>query len=137
MPSFLGVSYPMVYQAAATGGCFELVLQQPAGGTAGRARRRDAAGGDNSFGIGQLANPSYGYMTTDVDAEALNSLTITNLTATTGFGTFALSNGTSGTLTITGSGTIVANQATSSARGRVESLERLRTLLEEREPAMR
>ena len=132
VPAFVGVLFPTVYEAQATAGCFELVLQQPAGGTAGQARRRDAAGGDNAFGIGQLANPSYTYVQTNVDAEALNSLTITNLTATTGSGTFALSNGTNGTLTITGSGTIVANQNSTTARGPGSAYARLRALLERR-----
>jgi hypothetical protein len=91
VPAFVGVLFPTVYQASATSGCFMMVLEQTAGGTAGQTRHRDAAGSDNSFGIGELANPSSSYTSTNVDAEALNSLTITHLTATTGAGTFALS----------------------------------------------
>jgi hypothetical protein len=130
VPAFVGLLFPTVYQASATTGCFDLVLEQAAGGTAGQVRRRDAAGSDNSFGVGELANPSSSFTSTNVDAEALNSLTITNLTATTGTGTFALSNGTNGTLTITGSGTIVASQASSDARERNAAYLRLRALLE-------
>ena len=107
VPGFVGVLFPSVYDASATTGCFMLLLQQPGSGTAGQTRHRDAAGGDNALGIGGIANPAYSYTKTNVDAEALNSLTITNLTPTSGSGTFALSNGTSGTVTITGSGTIV------------------------------
>ncbi len=123
VPAFVGILFPTVYDASATTGCFMLVLQQPGSGTAGQTRRRDAAGGDNSFGIGELANPGYSYTTTDVDAEALTSLTITNLTATSGSGTFALSNGTNGTVTITGSGTIVVQpNATVDLRKRARSV---------------
>jgi hypothetical protein len=61
VPAFVGVLFPTVYQASATTGCFMMVLQQPVGGTAGQARHRDAAGSDNSFGIGELANSSSSY----------------------------------------------------------------------------
>jgi hypothetical protein len=122
VPAFVGLVLPTVYDASATTGCFMLALQQPGNGTAGQTRHRDAAGADNSFGIGELANPSYTYTMTDIDAEALNSLTITNLTATSGSGTFSLSNGTNGTLTITGSGTIVVQPNATDVRKRVRGL---------------
>jgi hypothetical protein len=131
VPAFVGVLFPTVYEASATSGCFMMVVEQAAGGTAGQMRHRDAAGSDDSFGIGELANPGSSYTSTNVDAEALNSLTITNLTATTGAGTFALSNGTNGTLTITGSGTIVANQASTTDRTRDPAYRRLRALMEQ------
>ncbi len=130
VPAFAGLVFPNLYEASATSGCFMMVLQQAAGGTAGQARHRDAAGSDNTFGVGNLANSASSYVATNVDAEALNSLTITNLTATTGAGTFALSNGTNGTLTITGSGTIVANQASTADRTRNPAYLRLRALME-------
>ena len=101
------------YTASATHGCFFMILEQPVGGTAGQSRNRrlPAAGPTptpNAFGDGEPNEPGT-EAETFLDEGSITSLTITNLTPTTGTGSFAFTNSAdstaTGTITITGSQT--------------------------------
>jgi hypothetical protein len=105
------------YTASATNGCFFLVLEQPIGGSAGQFRFRrqaavDATPSANAFGDGEPNEPGT-EAETFLDEGSITSLTINNLTATTGSGSFSFTNSAantaSGTITITGSMTISSN----------------------------
>jgi hypothetical protein len=124
-----------IYTAAATNGCFSLILEQPPGGVAGQSRPRrvvPAAGPTpNAFGDGEPNEPGT-EAETFLDEGSITSLTINNLTKTTGSGSFTFTNSAaataSGTITITGSTTITVQ---SERRSRIEALRarrmRLRT----------
>jgi hypothetical protein len=99
------------YTAAATNGCFFLILEQPVGGSAGQIRyRRPAAASatPNAFGDGEPNEPGT-EAESIVDTGSLTNLTINNLTPTTGSGSLSFTNSASntatGTITITGSET--------------------------------
>jgi hypothetical protein len=97
------------YSAAATNGCFFLLLEQPVGGTIGQSRKRpNPAAAPNAFGDGEPNEPGT-EAETFLDEGSITSLTITNLTPTTGTGSFAFTNSAdstaTGTITITGSQT--------------------------------
>ena len=113
------------YSVAAGTGCFELILEQPVGGTAGQvhspflkahrplsrpqARRPNGDVIDDAFGLGEPNEGENDFAETLLDFGPLTSLTITNLTTSTGDGTFVFSTTTStavtGSITITGSET--------------------------------
>ena len=114
------------YSVAAGTGCFELILEQAVGGTAGQARspflkaHRPSFGPqarrpngddviDNAFGLGEPNEGENDFAETLLDFGPLTSLSITGLTPSTGTGTFifstATSTGVTGSLTITGSET--------------------------------
>jgi hypothetical protein len=120
------------YTAAATNGCFFLILEQPVGGTAGQFRYRPrvaAAPTPNAFGDGEPNEPGT-EAETFLDEGSLTSLTIDNLTPTTGTGSFSFTNSAAatatGTITITGS----ENENTSpEARRRIDALRRARRML--------
>ncbi len=107
------------YTSQATTGCVFVELAQPVGGTAGQLRKRavtepTASPSPNAFAAGEpneTENPPQNFSL--VDEGSLTSLTITNLTATSGTGTFTFTNSASttvtGTLTITGSETTDIN----------------------------
>jgi hypothetical protein len=106
VPSFNGnIIGGGLYTAAATNGCFFMILEQP-----------------NAFGDGE-PNESGLEAETVVDEGSITNLTITNLTPTSGSGTFSFTNSAantvSGTITITGSQTFVDTPA---------SIRRLRAL---------
>jgi hypothetical protein len=122
------------YTAAATNGCFTLILEQPPGGTAGQSRPRRVAPAaqaptPNAFGDGEPNEPGTEAETV-LDDGAITTLTINNLTPTTGSGSFSFTNSAAatatGTMTITGSSTVTLAQ-----RKRIEALRarrmRLRT----------
>lgn len=123
------------YTAAATNGCFFLILEQPPGGVAGQSRPRrvaPAAGPTptpNAFGDGEPNEPGT-EQETFLDEGSITSLTINNLTLTTGSGSFTFTNSASatatGTITITGSTSITVQ-----SERRIEALRarrlRLRT----------
>ncbi len=112
VPSFSGnVINGGTYTTAATTGCFAMTLTQNVGGTAGQARvhrvAQTATPAPNAQGFGGPDDPDDEAVL--LDSGSLTSLSITNLTPTTGSGMFSFTNsaGTSvpGTLTITGSET--------------------------------
>ncbi len=124
------------YTAAATNGCFFMILTQPAGGIAGLTRGRiaPAAGPTptaNAFGDGEPNEPGT-EAETFLDEGSITNLTINNLTATSGSGSFSFTNGAgktaTGTITITGSKTTTTAAL---RRSRIEALRarrmRLRT----------
>jgi len=125
------------YTAAATNGCFFLILTQPPGGVVGQSRSRrvgPAAGptpSPNAFGTGEPNEPGT-EAETFLDEGSITSLTINNLTTTTGSGSFSFTNSAAatatGTITITGSTTTTIQSA---RRSRIEALHarrmRLRT----------
>jgi hypothetical protein len=104
------------YTAAATTGCFFLVLEQPVGGSAGQIRHRYPAAAavatPNAFGDGEPNEPGTEAETV-LDEGSLTSLTINGLTPTSGSGSLSFTNTASasatGTITITGSETITAS----------------------------
>jgi hypothetical protein len=124
------------YTAAATNGCFTLILEQPPGGVAGQSQRRVALAvgptpTPNAFGDGEPNEPLTEEETV-VDVGSIASLTINNLTPTTGSGSFSFTNSAlataTGTVTITGSTTTTIQSV---KRSRIEALRarrmRLRT----------
>lgn len=124
------------YTTAATNGCFSLLLEQPPGGVAGQSRTRrvgPAAGptaAPNAFGDGEPNEPGT-EAETFLDEGSVTSMTINNLTKTTGSGSFTFTNSAAvtatGTITITGSTTFTE----SVRRSRIDALHarrmRLRT----------
>jgi hypothetical protein len=100
------------YTAAATSGCFFMILEQPVGGTAGQIRHRvpsvTAAATPNAFGDGEPNEPGT-EAETFLDEGSLTSLTINNLTTTSGSGSLSFTNSAAatatGSITITGSAT--------------------------------
>lgn len=111
------------YTAAATNGCFFLITEQPITTAAiQRHMRPYPAQADNGFGDGEPNEPGT-EAETFLDEGTVTSLTITNLTATTGTGSFAFTNSAdntaTGTITITGSETYTA---TPDARRRAHAM---------------
>jgi hypothetical protein len=110
------------YSAAATNGCFLLILQQPVGGVIGqsRGRRPLPAPIPNAFAEGVPNEPGT-EAESFLDEGTITSLTITNLTPTTGSGSFSFTdsadNAATGTITITGSQSIIAAPAARRAPG--------------------
>jgi hypothetical protein len=104
------------YTAAAMTGCFYLVLEQPVGGSAGQSRMRrvtdTATPAPNADGFGSPNEPGT-EAETIVDSGMLSSLSISNLTPSSGSGSFSFTNSAAntatGTITITGSETIVSS----------------------------
>jgi len=102
------------YTAAATNGCFEMILEQPVGGTTGQSSSRYALAATtpspNAFGDGEPNEPGTENETFQ-DSGVLASFTLTGLTATSGTGSLSFTNGAgstaTGTITITGSKTII------------------------------
>jgi len=121
------------YTAAATNGCFFLILEQPVGGTAGQIRHRlplvTPTASPNAFADGE-PNESGLEAETFLDEGSLTSFTITNLTPISGSGSFSFTNSAdataTGTVTITGSESEIA---TPDAIRRIEALERARRAL--------
>lgn len=118
------------YTVPASSGCFTMILTQPPGGGAGQLRvLRPAASSDNALGLGDPKPPATTYQEKSIDFGNLTSATISNLTPTTGNGTFKFktsgANATSvtGSITITGSETFVLD-ASNSLLDRWESLVR-------------
>jgi hypothetical protein len=109
VPSFAGTPSAGAYTAAATTGCLYLFIEQPVGGTVGQIHfQRPAVSATPNVvaeGSGDLNDSDYDSAV--LDSGAINSFTITNLTTSSGSGTFTLSNGVMGTATITGSLTLV------------------------------
>lgn len=101
------------YSAAAMNGCFFLLLEQPVGSSIGQSRARRPLQGPtpNGFGDGEPNEPGT-EAETFLDEGTITSLTINNLTPTTGTGSFAFTdsadNTATGTITITGSETYSA-----------------------------
>jgi hypothetical protein len=119
------------YTAAATTGCFFLILEQPVGGTAGQFHLRPfVAATPNAFGDGEPNEPGT-EAETFLDEGSLTSLTITNLTPTTGSGSFSFTNSASstatGAITITGSETLVGSPDAQFAH--LQALRRTRGLI--------
>ncbi len=126
VPAFTDESNGTPTPIDATVGCFQFETNQPVGGTVGEAKRGaplpDTTSAPNAqgYGIG-YATFSAPYPTSDTyvgapgaGSYALTTFTITNLTRTTGSGTFVFPiNGSSasvtGTVTITGSTTFPAS----------------------------
>jgi len=101
------------YTAAATNGCFFLILEQAVGGDAGQSRLRpQVVPSPDAFGDGE-PNESGLEAETFLDEGSLTSLTINNLTPTTGSGSFSFTdsadNTASGAITITGSQTVIVS----------------------------
>jgi hypothetical protein len=123
VPSFNGNGSisGLPYTAAATNGCFFLILEQPVGGVIGQASSRQPQAGPtpNAFGDGE-PNESGLLGEVILDEGPITSLTISNLTPTSGSGSFSFTdsaaNTVSGTITITGSQTIVGSPAESIRR---------------------
>jgi hypothetical protein len=117
------------YTAAATNGCFTLILEQPPGGTAGQSRSRrvaPAAGPTptpNAFGDGEPNEPGT-EAETFLDEGSITSLTINNLTPTTGSGSFSFTN--SAAATATGTITITGSSTTTVSLGKRRQIEALR-----------
>ncbi|HZO95727.1 MAG TPA: hypothetical protein VFB22_18400 [Candidatus Baltobacteraceae bacterium] len=100
------------YSVKAGSGCFVLLLQQPAGVTARHyatpRRPAPAAPSDNATGVGFPRLPTPAPAASILDEGPLTSLTITNLTRTSGSGSFGFTTSAqsvTGTITITGSQT--------------------------------
>jgi hypothetical protein len=121
--SFMGTSFMgHPFTAASTLGCFELVLLQPPGGTIGQLRFRssvipEATASINAFGQGFPPTSPTDNSTLEF-VGSISSLTIDNLTTTTGNGTLTLDNGATGTVTLTGSVTEVSAAQFALFRGR-------------------
>jgi len=96
------------YTTATTNGCFFMLLEQPVGGTAGqiRYRRAIASPTPNAFGDGEPNEPGT-EAETFLEEGSLTSLTISDLTPTSGTGSLSFTNSASntatGSITITGS----------------------------------
>lgn len=119
------------YTAGATNGCFFMILEQPVGGTLGQSHFRragPATPAPNAFGDGEPNEPGT-EAETFLDEGTLTSLTITNLTPTSGSGSFSFTNSATntatGAITITGSDTFT----TSPDYRRIEALRSARGLL--------
>jgi hypothetical protein len=111
--SYNGDGVGGLYTAAATNGCFFLILEQPVGGSIGQHRARPLqAPTPNAFGDGEPNEPGT-EAETFLDEGSITSLTINNLTPTTGTGNFSFTNSSdstaTGMITITGSQTITAS----------------------------
>lgn len=109
-PMFTGTSETDTgYTVSANSGCFDLLLEQAPGGTAGQIARPQAASTPNAEGDGEPNSPTASYEYIPLDAGSLTALTINDLTPTGGSGTFSFSTATStnvtGSITITGSET--------------------------------
>jgi hypothetical protein len=121
VPSFNGNTVGGgLYTAAATNGCFFLILEQPVGGVIAQARSRpQASPTPNTFGDGEPNESGLDAETFLVEG-SMTSLTINSLTPTSGSGSFSFTNSAantvSGSITITGSQTFVANPADSIRR---------------------
>jgi hypothetical protein len=120
------------YAAAATSGCFYLILEQPVGGSAGQIhyRRVAAAEAPNAFGDGEPNEPGT-EAETFLDEGSLTSLTINNLTPTSGSGSLSFTNSAAnaatGSITITGSETETGSP--DATRRRIDALRGKRAAL--------
>jgi hypothetical protein len=120
------------YTAAATSGCFYLLLEQPVGGSLGQLHFRPAVNPSatpNAFGDGEPNEPGT-EAETFLDEGALTSLVINNLTPTTGTGSLSFTNSenntATGTITITGS---ESGTVTPDTYRRIEALRQKRALI--------
>jgi len=121
------------YTAAATTGCFFLLLEQPVGGTIGQLRYRNpavAVATPNAFGDGEPNEPGT-EAETFLDEGSLTSLTINNLTTTSGSGSLSFTNSAANTatggITITGSETETGSP--DALRRRIDALRNKRAAL--------
>jgi hypothetical protein len=127
-PAFSGTAILGGSYSVPTGsGCFIMILEQTPGGTIGQTHGRPAdSPSDNAFGSGDPAQPTPAPQVTTLDEGPLTGVTISNLTTTTGNGTFTFSTatqtGVSGTITITGSQTFTDAKATRRALAHWQSL---------------
>jgi hypothetical protein len=99
VPGFTGTANGSSFTASATSGCFTLELGQRAGGTAGQVR---SAAADNAHATGIVYTGVPGTQL-PVAGGTISHFKITMITRTTGTGTFTLSSGVGGTVTIVGS----------------------------------
>ncbi len=116
-PAFDGT--PLVgaapYTVTAGTGCFTLVVTLPTAEDATKLRRTHVrpsqAGSDNASGAGDPQLPTPPPAVTPLDQGPLSSLAISNITPTSGSGTFSFHTSTqtvNGTITITGSETFTS-----------------------------
>jgi hypothetical protein len=114
---FTGTNYTGgEYTVQAGSGCFDMILEQPPGGTIGQARRMiSSSPTPNAEGDGEPNAPTVPYAYVPLDGGPLTSLTINDLTKTSGTGSYTFeTSGTyasqvNGTITITGSETLIGN----------------------------
>lgn len=116
------------YMVPASSGCFTVILRQPPGGGAGQLGvLRPAASSDNALGLSDPTAPATTYQEKEIDFGGLTSATTDNLTPTTGTFKFkttgANASSVTGSITITGSETVVVD-ASRSLFERWESLVR-------------
>src|SRR5579884_435084 len=127
------------YSVPAGSGCFTLIVHQPVGAAfrqsrAASRRPAQAAPADNALGSGTPKLPTPEPAATILDEGPLTSLTINNLTASSGSGSFTFSTskqGVTGSITITGSQTftgVTVDRARFAYQARQLLLQRTRTV---------
>ena len=126
------------YTVPSGSGCFEMLVERPVS-TTSRVRRAaavvpNASSTPNATGDGAPNAPTVSYQDTELDDGALTSATITNLTPTSGSGTFTFTtsgpnaSNVTGTITITGSETFTGTFAQSAIRRAQQILHHARAL---------